>query len=116
MHDERSGKPTIPITWKGAGTAIEDRAIVVADNKQIASFGDQRVRTCGSCRHFRGTDKDRPEISGFVARTIYEAKWKLGFLTHRPEELGRCGENAELAVGVNSRACDHYTEARGRLR
>lgn len=109
-------KRRLPVTWKSGENVIHDTAsIVMPTDAQVASFADQKVHVCGECRHFRGTQKDRPAISRFVATAVMEAKWKLGYLTHKPEELGRCGENADLAVGVTSRACDHFTPGNGRL-
>jgi len=123
MSDEpKRAVHRLPVTWsqgamEGGGQKIKDSALVIApDDAQVGIFGDQRARTCGSCRHFRGPEKDRPAVSAFIARAVLEAKWKLGYLASDPSQLGRCNEDNELCTGPTSRACDHYTEARGRLK
>ena len=109
-------KRTLPMLWKSGDNEIRDRAVVIASDKEVASFSDQRVTTCGSCRHFRGPNKDRGAISRFMAMAIYEAGWKKEFLGHPPEQLGRCAENEATCTGPHSRSCDHYTPDRGRIK
>lgn len=122
MSDDapRAPKRSLPVTWKGgAGVApIHDRAPVIqeASDSDVAIFADQRATTCGSCKHFRPPEKDRPAVRGMIAAAIHEAKWKLGFLTHAPEDIGRCRENDTLAVGMHSKSCDHYSGGRGGFR
>ena len=119
MRDDRRPPPqrSLPVLWKGAeGATIHDRALVIADGEQTAVFGDPTTKTCGSCRHFRGVEKDRPAIGKFLELALLEAKWKLGFLTHAPEDLSRCRMNEELAVGVNSKSCEQYAPGNGRSR
>lgn len=102
---------TLPVLWKSGGKTIarSQTQIHVPTTGEAMAFGAQDIKTCATCRYFRGPEKDRPVVQGFVAAALHEAKWKLGFLGDKPENLGRCGEDKELVVGPNSRACGHYT-------
>lgn len=123
----RIPKRTIPVTW-GTGAKdprtgrmkhqIDSRSEVITEPSlaDIAAFSDPTVKTCGSCAHFRPPEKDRPTIRGFLARAIHEAGWKKEYMGDKPENLGRCRENADLVVGVHSRQCDHYKPGNGGLR
>lgn len=111
-------KRNLPITWKSGENKIESNATMIqeASLKDIAVFANQQATTCGSCRHFRPPNKDRPTVSAFVARAVHEALWKKEYLGHTPENLSRCREDASKLVGVNSKSCDHYTAGNGGLR
>jgi hypothetical protein len=118
MSDDPKLRPAVqgalPVQWVHKGQVVHKTTTSVSPLHQptpdeIASFSSQRVDTCASCRHFRGVEKDRPAINGFVALALLEAKWKKAFLGDDPDKLSRCGENSELVVGPNSRACGHYT-------
>lgn len=101
---------TIPVLWKSGGQTIakSHTKVHLPTTGEVQLFSATDIKTCGSCRAFRGPDKDRPTIRGFVAAAMHEAGWKKQFLGDKPENLGRCSEDAELVVGPNSRACGHY--------
>jgi len=101
---------SLPVFWKSGGKVIAktETKVHLPTGTEVAAFSTSDVKTCGSCKGFRGPDKDRPTIKGFVAAAMHEAGWKKMFLGDKPENLGRCTEDAELVVGPNSRACTHY--------
>lgn len=116
---------SLPMQWRSGNNVINDRAAVVADGpSQIVSasdadliaFAQQNSKTCGSCKFLRAQRQDRPEVSGFLATAIYEAKWKLGWLAPDPKDLRRCEMNEGLAVSPQSKACDQHREGSGRVR
>jgi len=126
MSDDDENKrlmPALPIEWrtpKAGGkpgemqTVGRTNAMIAAPTAaEVKSFGDQRRLTCASCKHFRRPNeekgaKDRPAISNFVARAVLEFGWKTKHLVDKPENLGRCDQNTQLAVGPNSGACDAH--------
>lgn len=132
-NDAAQGKrylPALPIEWRtpkpGTGGVHPNDYDVVGRTRSVIEaptpeemrvFADQRRLTCASCKHFRSPDsdkgsRDRPAISNFVARALLEFKWKKRFLVDSPENLGRCDQNSELAVGPNSGACPAYKPRR----
>ncbi len=122
MGDEKRRLPvqkTLPMQWKSGDNVINDRAvvrpdgpIVQASDSDLIAFANQNARTCGSCKFLREQRKDRPEVGGFIATAIYEAKWKLGWLAPDPKDLRRCEMNEGVAVSPQSAACDQYREGR----
>lgn len=116
MADEGEGpRPlpaSLPVLWKHQGKTIarSQTKIHLPTTGEVATFANAAtMKTCANCTHFRGPQKDRQSIAGFVAAAIHEAQWKMGFLGDKPENLGRCGEDAQLVVGPNSKACTHHT-------
>ena len=120
MSQNNDYKPKLPVIWKGAdGQARTNVEIEGVDAGELAAYGHQVVDVCGACRHFqqKHLGAQKPVVDKFVAAVLIEAEWKNpGFIGHRPEELGRCAMNAELATGPLSRACDQYSPDKGRIR
>lgn len=120
MADEKRRLPvqkSLPMQWRSGDNVINDRAnvhptgpIVEASDADVLAFANQRAKTCGTCKFLRPGDRDRPEVKGFVAAAIHEAKWRLGWLAPDPKDLRRCGMNEGLAVAPTSAACDQYRE------
>jgi len=123
-------RTSIPITW-GSGRRVDPKTgkeefkhridsqaslIKEPSLKDIAAFADQTARTCGSCVHYHPPEKNKPTIRGFLARAVHEAGWKTSFMPGKPEELTRCAEDSDRVVGAHSKSCDHYREAKGRIR
>jgi hypothetical protein len=112
-NDPNRPQPSsLPVFWKSGGKTVGKTSspIHMPTLSETASFAQTNITTCGSCRHFRGPEKDRATISGFVAQAIHEAGWKKLYLGDKPERLGRCTEDAELVVGPNSKSCSRYTK------
>jgi hypothetical protein len=105
---------SLPVFWKSGDKVVakSETKIQLPTGSETATFSQQDAKTCGGCRHFRGAQKDRPTIKGFVAAALHEAGWKKMFLGDKPENLGRCSEDEGLVVGPNSRACTHYSQKR----
>lgn len=115
MADQGTGPKVVPsslpVFWKSGGKVIakSETKVHLPTNSEVATFASQDIKTCASCKHFRGPEKDRPTVKGFVAAAMHEAGWKKMFFGDKPENLGRCGEDAGLVVGPNSRACTHHS-------
>lgn len=114
--DPNKAQPSsLPVFWKTGGKVVgQTRSNVhLPTANEVATFSGQAVSTCGSCRHFRGGESqskaDALGIREMVRAAVHVNGWKRMFFGHQPEDLRRCAEDPELAVGPHSRACTRYT-------
>lgn len=108
----------LPMQWKQGATGEvvgENRLIRKATPDQVNIFTRARVRTCGDCQYFRPAAMKEQARNGhsvvrnFMARIWSEWGDKGGdYLGDSPDKLGRCKQDAEVAVGPRSLACNHY--------
>lgn len=109
-HAQRT-RGGVPVTWQAGGTSQvvgRDMLVQKPTARELKVFQNKRVRTCATCKHFAQAHM-KPQLGGFMRRLWEE--WGPGghrYVGDRPDRLGRCREDAELAVGPNSLACDHY--------
>lgn len=109
---------SLPVYWKTGGKVVSKTRspIHMPGAQEVATYGAHDVKTCGSCRHFRGGEQqskaDSNAIGSLVRAAVKENGWKRIFFGQPPESLRRCAEDAELAVGPQSRACSRYTPRR----
>jgi hypothetical protein len=117
-NNDPSAKPqptSLPVFWKTGGQVVSTSRspVHLPTTQEQAVFGSQDVKTCGSCRHFRGDEQvskeDAASLRGMVRAAMFESGWKRMFFGHKPEALRRCREDAELAVGPQSRACSRHS-------
>lgn len=103
----------VPISWKagpGGQTVGRDMLVCKPNAHEVNVFSRTRVRTCGSCRYFAHEHFQQRQVKRGFIRRLWEEWGPEGhkYVGDRPDKLGRCREDAELAVGPNSLGCSHY--------
>lgn len=99
----------LPVSWKNAdGTVVGKQSLIRAPSPSETNlFTSARVRTCGQCQHFKHSAFQ--EIKNkFMAALIHDYQWNPRYLGDDPSKLGRCAQDAELAVGPNSLGCSSF--------
>lgn len=117
--DPNKAQPSsLPVFWKTGGKVVSQTRsrVHLPTAGELESFSSAQVRTCGECKHFRGDEApskaDASSIREMVRAAVHVNGWKRMFFGHQPEDLRRCREDAELAVGPMSRACSRFTPRR----
>jgi len=107
----------VPIEWKAAGSdevVGRDMLIQQPTQGQVNLFSQARVRTCSGCRSFAHEHFQQKDVKRGFIRMLWE-EWGAGghrYVGDRPDRLGRCKQDASLAVGPSSLACSHYKALR----
>lgn len=89
---------------------VDTRLVQAASAGDLAAFG-QAAKTCGQCAHFSRRGFDSEVLPQLIA-TLRAAQLRGHYLASSPKELGRCGMDDGLLVGIHSKACDQFKERR----
>lgn len=117
--------PTLPMSWSSGTTdswnnpgtsferpeAVKSSAIVQPSAREMAVFSDQRIKTCGTCKHYKHAHAQREfeRTHGlFFKELVRDMGWKIRHLGSHPRQLAICGQKDDTLVGPNSRACEYH--------
>lgn len=107
----------LPVTYHSGEQSFQGRsAVVEASDADVATFGNQRAVTCGSCRFFElrhGQKKMQDER--FPERLVREEGWKTYHVGAPMEQWGLCGMSGGQMVTThvtNASSCDQYRPKR----
>jgi len=115
LEDAKRARPHkmgLPTTWGDRDNPVRgpDAKVIVADDKEVASYGFGGHRVCGECKYI-DLENGRREIikQRFGERLVREQEWQLKHLGVPPDALGLCGAgDGEMATTVVSKACDQF--------
>ena len=119
MSDEPERPTSLPTIYQTTEGPVRTESSVVTPNSQEAAlYGDARRVTCASCRHFQlQAGQETMKREQFLHRLVFEEQWKVRHLGAPPSTFGLCGESGGTTLtSIHTKACDHYTPARGRIR
>lgn len=102
----RSRQGGLPVSMGGQ----KQRLVHLPNDEEVKNFSKTRIRTCGSCKHFRKDHfGDKKNVTNkFVAELIHDYEWRKEFLGDDPENMGRCGAKDDTITGPSSLACESY--------
>jgi hypothetical protein len=104
---QESGLPTV---LESGGRQFRGHNLQLVTADEVATFGNSRVATCGSCKFF-DLESGRKEIvrQRFGEKLVKDYEWKLKHLGADPDAIGLCGASGgECATTFVSKACDQY--------
>lgn len=106
--EAQKSRTALPMQWQSGNEVVAESALIQKPTgRQLSVFQNQRVRTCGMCKHFRrGYFQQIREF--FMQALVHEYEWDPRFVGSNPHQMGRCMQDSELAVGPNSLGCEVF--------